>query len=242
MKATSDGFSGGLKGLNRDDPDAAWPALGTGGGPQGGDGDGEDDSNGSGTGRGLSANVLVLNKFYVPIHVTTARRAFVLVYKGDAEAISLLGDRVAGFDFENWVAYSLTEPCEDDEYVLTVSCRIRVPRIVRLLGYERLPRVRVNFSRKNVFARDEYRCQYCGTRASGRELTLDHVTPRSRGGKHCWTNVVACCTQCNDRKGGLTPREVGMRLLREPLVPKRPPEIKRRLAERKYRIWRVFLN
>jgi 5-methylcytosine-specific restriction endonuclease McrA len=118
---------------------------------------------------------------------------------------------------------------------------VRVPRIVRLLEYERFPVGRVNFSRKNVLARDEFRCQYCGHRSPAKELTLDHVIPRSRGGKHCWTNVVAACGRCNDRKGRLTPREAGMHLLREPFAPKRSPEIKRKLEERKYRIWRLFL-
>ena len=191
----------------------------------------------------LHANVLVLNRFYAPIHVTSAKRAFVLVYKGDAEAISLLNERIVAFDFEAWVEHSQTHPHdEDDDFVATVALRLRVPRIVRLLEYERLPIGRVNFSRKNVLARDEYRCQYCGARANGRELTLDHVQPRSRGGKHCWTNVVACCYKCNDRKGRLTPKEAGMHLLREPVVPKRSPEIKRKLEERKYRIWRTFLS
>jgi 5-methylcytosine-specific restriction endonuclease McrA len=191
---------------------------------------------------GLSANVLVLNKLYHPIHVTSARRAFVLLYKNDAEAITLADERLVGFDFSAWIEHSTRAgTTEDDDFVATVSMNVRVPRIVRLLDYERFPIGRVNFSRRNVLARDEYRCQYCGHRASVRELTLDHVIPRSRGGKHCWTNVVAACYRCNDRKGRLTPREANMHLLREPVAPKRSPEIKRKLEEKKYGIWRMFL-
>lgn len=192
---------------------------------------------------GLNANVLVLNKLYHPVQVTSARRAFVLLYKNDAEAITLSDERLMGFDFSAWIEHSTQQKTtDDDDFVATVSMSVRVPRIVRLLDYERFPIGRVNFSRRNVLARDEYRCQYCGHRASARELTLDHVIPRSRGGKHCWTNVVAACYRCNDRKGRLTPREANMHLLREPVAPKRSPEIKRKLEERKYGIWRLFLS
>jgi 5-methylcytosine-specific restriction endonuclease McrA len=191
---------------------------------------------------GLHANVLVLNRLYHPIHVTSARRAFVLLYKNDAEAIALSDERLIGFDFSAWIEHSEAgRPSDEDDFVSTVSMKVRVPRIVRLLDYERFPVGRVNFSRRNVLARDEYRCQYCGHRAAGRELTLDHVIPRSRGGKHCWTNVVAACYRCNDRKGRMTPREANMHLLREPIAPKRSPEIKRKLEEKKYGIWRMFL-
>lgn len=191
---------------------------------------------------GLNSNVLVLNKLYHPIQVTSARRAFVLLYKNDAEAISLVDDRLVGFDFSAWLSQEHAPAVEEDEdWVDTAHTRLRVPRIVRLLEYERFPSGRVNFSRKNILARDEYRCQYCGHRSPAKELTLDHVVPRSRGGKHCWTNVVTACARCNDRKGRLTPREANMHLLREPIAPKRSPEIKRKLEERKYRIWRLFL-
>lgn len=189
----------------------------------------------------LNANVLVLNKLYHPIHVTSARRAFVLLYKNDAEAITLADERLLGLSFQAWLEHS-EGTTEDDDWVSTVSMSVRVPRIVRLLTYERFPIGRVNFSRKNVLARDEYRCQYCGHRASAKELTLDHVIPRSRGGKHCWTNVVAACYRCNDRKGRYTPKEAGMHLLKEPIAPKRSPEIKRKLEERKYTLWKLFLS
>jgi 5-methylcytosine-specific restriction endonuclease McrA len=202
--------------------------------------------NGNGNGNGvfaLQSTVLLLNRHYLPVHVTSAKRAFVLFYKGDAEAISLQNERIVAFDFAGWIRYSTDWPGEeDDDYVATVALRIRVPRVLRLLDYERLPAGRVNFTRKNVLARDEYRCQYCGVRAGARELTLDHVIPRSRGGKHCWVNVVACCYRCNDRKGRMTPREAGMHLLREPVAPKRSPELKRKLEDRKYRVWRTFLS
>ncbi len=193
-------------------------------------------------GRGLHASVLVLNKHYLPIHLTSARRAFVLLYKRDAEAISLVDERIACFDFTRWLDFSTLDGDPEADYVATVAYRIKVPRIVRLLAFERLPVGRVNFTRRNVLARDEYRCQYCGVRASPRDLTIDHVVPRSRGGKHCWTNVVAACARCNDRKGQLTLREASMALLREPAVPKRAPELKRKLEESRYRVWKIFLG
>src|SRR5437016_6182220 len=119
---------------------------------------GNGNGNGNGAHTALHANVLVLNRYYAPVHVTSARRAFVLFYKGDAEAIHLQNEKIVSFDFEAWLEHSSAGPFEeDDEFVATVALRIRVPRIVRLLEYAHLPIARVNFSRKNVLARDEFR-------------------------------------------------------------------------------------
>ncbi len=165
----------------------------------------------------LDSGVLVLNRSYQPIHVTSVKRAFELLYQGIARAI----DREYRlFDFQSWGALAAdTHP----DTVGTVSRRIRVPRVIVLLACEHLPRARVRFSRHNIYLRDGNRCQYCGRGFQRAELNLDHVIPRSRGGITTWENVVCSCVACNLRKGGRTPDEAGMKLLRTPARPKWSP-------------------
>lgn len=186
--------------------------------------------------------MLVLNRSYLPVHVTSARRAFALLFKRSAEAVAVTGAGVATFDVEAWLEADGAIAEADDDYVATVTRRVRVPRIVRLLGYDRLPRRRVRFSRRNVLARDHYRCQYCGVRLGAGDLTLDHVVPRAKGGRHAWTNVVACCRSCNRSKGRRSLAQAGMRLRRAPRMPAVSPVLGRRLCEHKYRSWRLFVR
>ena len=115
----------------------------------------------------------------------------------------------SSFDFQTWREVSearrpFKEP--DDEFIRTVHFEIQVPRVIRLLTYDRLPRQKVKFNRRNIFARDGNRCQYCGKRFATSELSLDHVLPRSQGGQATWENIVCACLKCNVRKGGRTPR------------------------------------
>lgn len=140
-------------------------------------------------------SALVLNATYEPLSVVSARRAVVLVIRGKAVV-------VAGRD-EEWAAESIT---------------VTVPSVVKLTQYVRVPYQRVvPVTRRAVFGRDGNRCQYC----SGPAESIDHVVPRSRGGKHTWDNVVACCRRCNVRKGNQLPSEAGLRLLRRPQAPMR---------------------
>ncbi|MDQ3888942.1 MAG: HNH endonuclease [Actinomycetota bacterium] len=141
------------------------------------------------------AHVLVLNASYEPLNVCTVRRAHVLVFKGKAEVLEDLGRPLRS---------------ATDTYVW--------PHVIRLLNYVRVPKsVQRKISRRALFARDEWRCQYCGS-DNGR-LTLDHVLPRSRGGDSVWENVVASCAPCNLRKGDRTVDEAGMRLRSAPRAP-----------------------
>lgn len=189
--------------------------------------------------------MLVLNRYYAPVNVTSARRAFVLLFKRFAEVIAVREATVASYDLESWLVYDRVEQldeADEADWVATSSRRILVPRIVRLTAYDRLPQRVVSFSRKNVLARDGYRCQYCGKAPIVRELTLDHVVPRSRGGRHCWTNVVACCRRCNDTKGHRELHELPMKLLTKPRAPAVNPMLSRRMRQRKYQSWRLFVK
>ncbi|MGE5754213.1 MAG: HNH endonuclease, partial [Planctomycetaceae bacterium] len=104
------------------------------------------------------------------------------------------------------------------------------------------PRQKVKFNRRNIFARDGNRCQYCGKKFPTNELSLDHVLPRSRGGQANWENIVCACLKCNVRKGGRTPWEAGLRLIREPVQPRTSPVISLKLSHGKYQSWRTFLD
>ena len=146
-----------------------------------------------GHGHSLHAPVLVLNASYEPINVCAARRAIVLVLKGVAMAEE-----------------------ENGHYLHAARLAFRVPSVIRLLEYRRIPHQTRALSRKNILLRDHSTCQYCGTQYPPSELTLDHVQPRSRGGESAWDNLVACCKRCNHRKGNRTPEESGMHLLRRP--------------------------
>jgi 5-methylcytosine-specific restriction endonuclease McrA len=146
---------------------------------------------------GLDCNVLVLNKNYMAIRIIGARRAFSLLCRHLAEVVSYEEGSYANYDFQSWCEVSeLRRNFEPDNYdwVSTVNIYVAVPRIIRLLFYDRLPRSEVKFNRRNIFARDKNRCQYCGKKQPISELSLDHVVPRSAGGKATWTNIVCACT------------------------------------------------
>ncbi len=184
----------------------------------------------------LNSSVLVLNRSYLPIHVTSARRAFTLVYQGIARVID---DQYKTFDFESWQKLAVAR---DEEAIGTASGRIRVPRVIVLVAFDRLPRRHVRFSRINLMARDNFQCQYCGHRLARAELNLDHVVPRALGGRSTWENVVTSCIDCNRKKGGRTPRQASMRLLKRPERPRWTPLMNLMFSSVRYKEWRPFLS
>jgi len=195
---------------------------------------------------GIQSSVLALNRQYSPVHIISAKRAFCLLYKGLAEVIAHEEGGFQSYDFESWLEscllrLSLQLVDDDADWIRAVNFDIQVPRVVRLLRYERLPRNTVKFNRRNIFLRDEYMCQYCGRKYSSHRLSLDHVLPKSRGGPTSWENIVCCCLDCNVRKGGRTPPEAGMRLVKAPRKPARNPVLFHHLHSRKYASWKPFL-
>ena len=193
----------------------------------------------------LDSSVLVLNRCYMAVHIIPVRRAFCLLYKELAEVVTLDDGRYLSHDFRSWREVSeararFKDP--DDDYIRTIHFELQVPRVIRLLTYDRLPRTKIKFNRRNIFARDGNRCQYCGKRFPTGELSLDHVMPRSRGGGTDWENIVCACVKCNVRKGGRTPAEAGMKLTKPPVKPKTSPTLGLKLANRKYQSWKTFLD
>jgi hypothetical protein len=193
----------------------------------------------------LDASVLVLNKYYAAIRVVSVRRALSLLYCRLAEVVHVEANEFTNYDFESWrevSEYRAKFQRQEHEWVSCVRFELAVPRIVRLMLYDRLPRQTVKFNRRNIYARDHNRCQYCGKKLPTTELSLDHILPRSQGGKSTWENIVCCCVKCNVRKGGRRPDEASMRLIALPIKPKRPPVISLRLTNSKYASWKQFLD
>ncbi|HVA68958.1 MAG TPA: HNH endonuclease [Candidatus Binataceae bacterium] len=184
----------------------------------------------------LNTKVLVLNRSYLPVHITSVKRAFALLYQGAARAVD---EQYRTFDFESWrdLAIELHH-----ERLGVVGGFIRVPRVLLLTAYERVPKRHVRFSRFNIFARDGNTCQYCGKRFGRTDLNLDHVNPRSRGGLSTWENIVCSCHACNRRKGGRTPEEARMLLIRKPLRPQWTPFSADMFSLRRYREWMPYLT
>ncbi len=184
----------------------------------------------------LNTKVLVLNRSYFPVHVTSLRRAFSLLYQGVAKAVD---DQYQTFDFNSWSALSASL---NDETIGLVGQAIKVPRVILLVAYDRVPKRRVRFSRFNVFARDKNTCQYCGRRLPRSELNLDHVVPRSKGGTSGWDNVVCSCFACNRKKGGLLLEETRMRLIKRPVQPEWTPFMIETFSFKRYREWLPYLS
>ena len=185
------------------------------------------------------------------LRVVSLRRAFSLLFKRDAEqhpvaeVVSVEDGRYISYNFEDWAELSAFahefEPAEHD-WIRTVRFHLAVPRIVRVLTFSKLPRREVKFNRRNIFARDCSTCQYCGKRFGSSELSLDHVVPRLQGGASCWENIVCACVRCNVRKGGRTPDQAGLRLIRPPVKPRRNPVLSVKLTDKRYSSWRQFLD
>ena len=184
----------------------------------------------------LNTSVLVLNRSYLPIQVTSVRRAFALIYQGIARAVN---ERYQTFDFESWAELAQVR---DGETVGTLRGPIPVPRVIVLTAFDRVPKRHVRFSRINIYARDNFTCQYCGVRHARSELNLDHVVPRSLGGRSTWENVVCSCLDCNRRKGSKTPAKAGLQLRRAPARPRWTPLMNLMLSNVRYTEWRPFLN
>lgn len=166
----------------------------------------------------MNKSVLVLNQNYEPLNICNARRAVVLVFGGKAEILET-----------------------HDSLISTAQDVFPYPSVIRLICLIRAPRARVKLTRREVFLRDSYTCQYCGRRTS--DLTLDHVVPRSRGGQHTWENLASACRPCNHRKGGKLLQETRMVLRREPFEPSpgRYYAIERRLEQSMSEAWYKFL-
>ena len=182
----------------------------------------------------LESPTLVLNRNWQPIHVTTVVRALVLLWNGSAKVVDPETFRL--HDWDEWVEVQ-ADP--GGPAIRSAHARIKVPEVVGLTHYDRLPIAAVAFSRRNVAKRDHLTCQYCGDQPGWDGLTIDHIVPRSRGGGSTWTNCVAACASCNARKADRTPDQAGMRLRRKPFRPDWRPHYSARPD--RFESWSRFL-
>lgn len=166
----------------------------------------------------LHRPALVLNRNWQPVNVATVARALVMLWNEAARVVD-----PHDYQLYDWADWSRLAPREGEPFVQAVSRRLRVPEVVVLSGYDRLPEAAVAFSRRNIFKRDHYACQYCGVQPAVDELSIDHVIPRSHGGASSWENCVLACLECNKLKADRTPAQAGMKLRKPPVRPQWKP-------------------
>jgi 5-methylcytosine-specific restriction endonuclease McrA len=184
----------------------------------------------------LNDPTLVLNRSWVAISTTTVRQAMTLVCRGAARVIQ--PDTCKVHDFKSWsdLAVAVNEP-----HIRTVHLKIRVPEVIVLTHNDCMPRRTVPFSRRNLYRRDGSRCQYCGKKRSTADLSIDHVIPRSRGGRTTWENCVLSCIPCNVRKGNRPPEEAKMALIKHPVRPTWTPYLTVAMSHRRAS-WAQFVS
>ena len=189
----------------------------------------------------LNSAVLVLNRSYLPVQITTVRRALTLLFLETADAID---EEWQKYDFQSWreISDQIPPHQRSRQGVQLVNGFLRIPRVLVLRYYNRNPRSAVRFCRANIYLRDQNTCQYCGHIFPKSRLNLDHVIPRSRGGHTNWENVVCSCQTCNLKKGGQTPEEARMALLHKPSKPNWNRFFISNLSQVYYEEWNPFLT
>lgn len=187
--------------------------------------------------------ILVLNRLWQPVNIIGVRRGFSLLCQDLAQVINTAEGHFEILDFSGWMEYSFDHPPSDPAKAIhTVRLSFLIPKILLLRDYDRLPIREITFNRQNLFERDRHRCQYCSVTFSPKELNMDHVIPRDRGGKTSWENVVTSCIRCNSRKANRLPHEAGMKLIRHPEKPKWRPFVSSINEEQCDDDWIQFLN
>jgi 5-methylcytosine-specific restriction endonuclease McrA len=189
----------------------------------------------------LNQHVLVLNRLWQAVNICTVKRALTLLFEGRAQVVLNEADgSFQTYDFSEWRDLSAQQP--SGECIATISFKIRIPRVILLALFDRMPKKEVKFTRHNIFERDQDTCQYCGRRFDRKDLNLDHVIPRDRGGPTIWENIVCSCIECNTHKGNRTPLEAGMRLIRKPKRPKWRPFVQIDFGFQHHDSWKHFID
>lgn len=166
----------------------------------------------------LNRPALVLNKSWQAIHVLSVMDALTKVWLQKAKVVDPADYQM--YEWEDWASF---EPEKDELTIRSPHSSIKVPEVIVLTDYNRLPRSGVAFNRKNLYVRDQFACQYCSKRLKREDLTIDHVNPRAKGGISSWTNCVVACFPCNHRKADKSLKQAGMKLLKEPKKPQWVP-------------------
>ena len=161
----------------------------------------------------LTKPVLVLNKGWTAIRISTVKQAFRIAF---ADRGSFVDDKYNVYSWEDWAKLPVKE---GDNYITSVNYDIRVPEVIVLYKYDKVFRKNAKLTKRNIYIRDGNRCQYTGKKLSQRDLDIDHVTPRSKGGKNSWSNLVVCSKEINRKKADRTPEQAGLKLIKQPSKP-----------------------
>lgn len=162
----------------------------------------------------MNRKVLVLNKYWQALRVVTIAKA--MKYLASEKARIIDTNDLQQYTWDDW---SKMRPADGEDAIIGVSITCRVPTVIRLERYDKVPRYKISFNRKTIYRRDNYTCQYCGGRPGTEELSIDHVIPKSQGGQSTWENCVLACVKCNARKADKTLEKARMKLLKQPVRP-----------------------
>lgn len=187
----------------------------------------------------VSQGVLVLNRNWLAIHVCSIQRAISLLVQDLAQVVT---EDYQTHSFNSWRALSAHVEADGNQFIHAPSFRLMVPEVILLTGFHRVPPRAVKFNRRNIYLRDHFMCQYCGCKPAREELTIDHVLPRSRGGRSEWENVVLACQSCNARKGSRLLTEINMKPMRKPVKPHWLTIIRHNLKGQDRPVWQKFVD
>ncbi len=186
----------------------------------------------------LSRPVLVLNKMWIPIRVASVRRCLNLIFANKASIVDPADYAI--YSWLEWVDIDTT----DDEYVITTTrSDVKVPEVIVLAKHDKVYMKDLRLTKRNIYIRDRYRCQYTGKQLKFDEANIDHVIPRARGGKNTWSNLVVCTKEINSIKGDRTPEEAGLKLIKKPVKP--APDGPHKLMDPKFNMpasWSKFIK
>lgn len=164
----------------------------------------------------LNRPVLALNKGWTPIHIRSVKEAIRSASSDCAKIIDTKDDYLSMYTWNDWIQLL---PGENEEFIRTAKLQIRIPEVIVLTDYSSIPEMEIRLTRRNLLLRDDSCCQYCGKKVTNKDFTIDHIVPRSHGGKNSWENFVVACFPCNIKKRNRTPKEAGMPLKTKPIKP-----------------------
>ncbi len=164
--------------------------------------------------------VLVLNKSWTPIGTVPLQRAIIMLFSEDGRPPKAKIVEAESYQTFTWEDWAKMQPAATDEVIRSANLVFRIPEVILLSKYDKIPAPKVHFSRRTLYKRDGMMCQYCGCRPGSEELTIDHVLPRAQGGVTSWENCILACVKCNAKKANRTPEQAGMKLLSQPKKPK----------------------
>lgn len=200
----------------------------------------------------MNLSVLALNRSYIPVGIVTLQKAFKKLVSNRANVVHVTENGYyEDHDITSWAEFSILKKMIGDElngfedWINSSEEAIEAPRIIRYLDYNKIYSNKIRFSRKNIFIRDHYKCQYCGLVKDIKKLQLEHVIPKSKGGKTTWVNTVCACNDCNDKKRDRTPIEAGMQIIRKPFTPRfLPTQSMKHFSwdKNKYESWENFVS